>query len=68
LTALATGSEEPASPPAASASRVERAAGKHRPGGFYGWRIVAFSAVAMAMTAPGQTTGVSLFTDPSSTT
>ncbi|MBV7697442.1 MFS transporter [Streptomyces sp. TRM70350] len=29
-----------------------------------GWRIVAYSALAMAMTAPGQTTGVSVFIDP----
>ncbi|MGY0065672.1 MFS transporter [Streptomyces sp. QTS137] len=33
-------------------------------GRFHGWRIVAYSALAMAMTAPGQTTGVSVFIDP----
>ncbi|MGA5442363.1 MFS transporter [Streptomyces griseoincarnatus] len=31
---------------------------------FHGWRIVAYCALAMAMTAPGQTTGVSVFIDP----
>lgn len=31
---------------------------------FHGWRIVAFAAVVMAMTAPGQTAGVSPFIDP----
>jgi hypothetical protein len=31
---------------------------------FHGWRIVAYSALAMAMIAPGQTTGVSVFIDP----
>lgn len=29
-----------------------------------GWRIVAFAAVGLAMTAPGQTVGVSVFVDP----
>jgi MFS family permease len=33
------------------------------PGGFYGWRIVALAAVALAMSAPGQTVGVSVFVD-----
>ncbi|MFD3735609.1 hypothetical protein [Streptomyces sp. NPDC058632] len=31
---------------------------------FHGWRMVAYCALAMAMTAPGQTTGVSVFIDP----
>lgn len=31
---------------------------------FYGWRIVAFAAAILAMTAPGQTVGVSVFVDP----
>ncbi|MFI6066738.1 MFS transporter [Micromonospora sp. NPDC051227] len=33
-------------------------------GGFHGWRIVGFAAVALAMTAPGQTVAVSAFVDP----
>ncbi|WP_233221552.1 MFS transporter [Streptomyces carminius] len=49
-----------------------RPAGKHPAGTappgtgrrFHGWRIVAYSALAMAMTAPGQTAGVSVFIDP----
>lgn len=32
--------------------------------GFSGWRIVAFAAVALGMTGPGQTAGVSVFIDP----
>ncbi|MEU3228177.1 MFS transporter [Streptomyces sp. NPDC006976] len=39
---------------------AEHAAGRR----FHGWRIVGYSALAMAMTAPGQTTGVSVFIDP----
>lgn len=31
---------------------------------FRGWRIVGVAAVALAMTAPGQTVGVSVFVDP----
>jgi MFS family permease len=31
---------------------------------FSGWRIVAFAAVALGMTGPGQTAGVSVFIDP----
>lgn len=31
---------------------------------FHGWRIVAYASVAVAMTAPGQTPGVSPFVDP----
>ena len=34
------------------------------PTGFYGWHVVAYSAVALAATGPGQTVGVSLFIDP----
>jgi MFS family permease len=33
-------------------------------GGFHGWRMVGFSAIAYAMTVPGQTIGVSVFIDP----
>jgi MFS family permease len=32
--------------------------------GFYGWRIVVFAAIALALTGPGQTYGVSVFVDP----
>lgn len=35
-----------------------------KPGGFYGWHIVAYSTVALAATGPGQTAGVSVFIDP----
>lgn len=31
---------------------------------FSGWRIVVFAAVALGLTAPGQTPGVSVFVDP----
>lgn len=31
--------------------------------GFYGWRIVALAGLALGMTAPGQTAGVSVFVD-----
>ncbi len=31
---------------------------------YYGWRIVALAAIALGMTAPGQTAGVSVFIDP----
>lgn len=34
------------------------------PGGFYGWRMVGLAAICLAMTAPGQTVGVSVFVDP----
>ncbi|MFV2103078.1 MFS transporter [Micromonospora sp. LOL_024] len=33
-------------------------------GGFHGWRIAGYAAVALAMTAPGQTVAVSAFVDP----
>lgn len=50
------------SKPTASSPRpaAEHATGRR----FHGWRIVCYSALAMAMTAPGQTTGVSVFIDP----
>jgi MFS family permease len=32
--------------------------------GFYGWRMVVFAALALALTGPGQTFGVSVFVDP----
>lgn len=35
-----------------------------KPGGFYGWHIVAYSTIALAATGPGQTAGVSVFIDP----
>lgn len=31
--------------------------------GFWGWRIVVFAAIGLAMTAPGQTVGMSVFVD-----
>jgi len=31
---------------------------------FSGWRIVAFAAIALGMTGPGQTVGISVFVDP----
>ncbi|WP_159619242.1 MFS transporter [Ruania rhizosphaerae] len=34
------------------------------PHGFYGWRMVAIGAIALAATGPGQTVGISLFIDP----
>lgn len=34
------------------------------PTGFYGWHVVAYAAIALAATGPGQTVGVSLFVDP----
>ncbi len=33
-------------------------------GAFHGWRMVAFAAIALGMTGPGQTVGVSVFIDP----
>lgn len=41
-------------------ARPERGTGVR----YYGWRIVVFSAIALGMTAPGQTVGVSVFIDP----
>jgi MFS family permease len=35
-----------------------------RPDSFYGWHIVAYAAIALAATAPGQTAAVSAFIDP----
>ncbi len=32
--------------------------------GFYGWRMVLFASVALALTGPGQTFGVSVFVNP----
>jgi len=32
--------------------------------GFYGWRMVLFASIALALTGPGQTFGVSVFVDP----
>lgn len=34
------------------------------PGGFYGWHVAGYAAVAAVATAPGQTAGVSAFIDP----
>ena len=34
------------------------------PDGFYGWRIVTLSSIALVMTAPGQTAAISVFIDP----
>jgi MFS family permease len=34
------------------------------PSGFYGWHVVAYAAIALAATGPGQTVGISLFIDP----
>jgi MFS family permease len=33
-------------------------------GSFLGWRMVVFAAIALGMTGPGQTVGVSVFIDP----
>jgi len=38
--------------------------GAREAGGFYGWHMVAVSALALAMTAPGQTAAISAFIDP----
>ena len=32
--------------------------------GFYGWRMVVFASVALALTGPGQTVGISVFVNP----
>jgi MFS family permease len=42
--------------------RLSPAAAK--PDHFYGWHIVAYAAIALAATAPGQTAAVSAFIDP----
>lgn len=42
--------------------RLSPAAAK--PDNFYGWHIVAYAAIALAATAPGQTAAVSAFIDP----
>jgi MFS family permease len=39
-------------------------ASPHTNGSFHGWRMVAFAAIALGMTGPGQTVGVSVFIDP----
>jgi MFS family permease len=31
---------------------------------FYGWRMVVFASIALALTGPGQTAGLSVFVDP----
>lgn len=38
--------------------------GERTRAGFLGWRVVGVAAAALAMTAPGQTVGVSVFVDP----
>ncbi|MFW6091732.1 MAG: MFS transporter [Actinomycetota bacterium] len=43
---------------------LSRRSNATKPGGFYGWRIVGYAALAFAATGPGQTAGVSLFVDP----
>jgi MFS family permease len=43
---------------------VRAARGVRSPGGFYGWHMVVVAAIALAATAPGQTTGISAFIDP----
>lgn len=43
-------------------SAIPAAAGTRTP--FRGWRIVAYASIVVAMTAPGQTAGVSPFIDP----
>ena len=32
--------------------------------GFYGWRVVLYASIALALTGPGQTFGVSVFVNP----
>ena len=43
-------------------SSTHSTASPHR--GFYGWRMVVFASVALALTGPGQTAGISVFVDP----
>jgi MFS family permease len=50
----------PVPAPAVSSARAPARSAE----GFYGWRIVALSSVALVLTAPGQTAGVSVFVDP----
>lgn len=52
------------SPPVPAAGTPSRLPGAREPGGFYGWHVVVLAAVALAMTGPGQTAGVSVFIDP----
>jgi MFS family permease len=55
----------PQRPPLSSTSlRARSRATTPSDAAFSGWRIVAIAAAALAMTAPGQTVGVSVFVDP----
>lgn len=47
-----------------TAGRPSSRPSSRAPDGFYGWHVVACSAVALALTAPGQTAAVSAFVDP----
>lgn len=49
-------------PPAATSPLLD--VRRNSPIRFYGWRMVGFAAAILAMTAPGQTVGVSVFVDP----
>src|SRR5690606_27976540 len=53
---LTTAHTRPASPQTSSTTTMRQP--------FHGWRIVAYAGIAVAMTAPGQTPGVSPFIDP----
>lgn len=44
--------------------QASRCRSRGRGSGFYGWPIVGYSAIAIALTAPGQTAGVSVFINP----
>ena len=50
--------------PAPSRSTTPSSPSAMSPQGFYGWRIVAASSLAVVLTAPGQTAAVSAFVDP----